>query len=77
MPFYDYKCTKCGYTFSQKQNITDDSFPNCPECSAPTKRVIQGTGLVFKGKGFYKTDYQKSSATCQGGCDNPKRCCEN
>ncbi|MCF7886232.1 MAG: zinc ribbon domain-containing protein [Candidatus Marinimicrobia bacterium] len=77
MPFYDYKCSECSHTFSQKQSITDDSFPNCPQCGSPTKRLIQGTGLVFKGNGFYATDYQKSSTSCEGGCENPKRCCQN
>ena len=77
MPFYDYECPQCGHKFMKKQSITDENFPECPKCSAPTKRVIQSTGLVFKGEGFYATDYQNSSADCPGGCANPKRCCEN
>ena len=77
MPFYDYECTQCGHTFSRRQSIKDDSFPSCPECSNPSKRLIQGTGLKFKGKGFYATDYQKSDSSCQSGCDSPKYCCQN
>lgn len=63
MPFYEYKCLECGYTFSKKQNIQDDTYPECPKCHGTTKRLIQSPGLVFKGQGFYATDYQNNSAS--------------
>ena len=78
MPFYDYKCSDCGYIFTKKQSIKDDSYPACPECSSSTKRIIKSTGLMFKGQGFYATDYQKAPSNyCHRSCDNPKHCCEN
>ena len=56
MPFYDYECPQCGHKFTKKQSITDENFPECPKCSAPTKRVIQSTGralaLFLKAKDF-------------------------
>lgn len=61
MPTYDYRCTN-GHTFEVFHSIKDDSPRNCPECDAPAKRVPSGgAGLLFKGSGFYITDYRSDS----------------
>jgi putative FmdB family regulatory protein len=59
MPTYEYQCPK-GHQFEKLQKITDRSRPRCPECGAVAERKISGgAGLLFKGSGFYITDYGK------------------
>ena len=59
MPTYEYKCLDCGIQFDRFQSITEDPIQECPECSGQTKRLIgAGAGLIFKGSGFYSTDYR-------------------
>ena len=61
MPTYDYECKKCGHIFEYFQNITDEPIDNCPECKGEVKRIIgTGAGIIFKGSGFYQTDYKNS-----------------
>jgi putative FmdB family regulatory protein len=62
MPTYDYKCTTCGYTFEMFQNMTANPLEKCPKCGGKLKRLIgTGAGPIFKGKGFYQTDYKNNS----------------
>lgn len=62
MPTYDYKCLECNYTFEEFQKMTDDHLETCPECSGKIKRLIgSGAAPIFKGSGFYQTDYKNSS----------------
>ena len=60
MPTYDYKCEKCEHTFEALQGINDDHLKKCPECKKNALKRLIGTGgnLVFKGTGFYETDYK-------------------
>jgi putative FmdB family regulatory protein len=67
MPTYEYECTKCGHTFEAFQSIKDEPLSRCPECKGAVRRVINGgMGVIFKGSGFYTTDYKKSSALTGG-----------
>ena len=62
MPIYAYHCEKCGIRFEQQQKFTDDPLMICPECNEPAlRKVYQPVGIVFKGKGFYATDYRSPS----------------
>ncbi|MDP2943675.1 MAG: zinc ribbon domain-containing protein [Candidatus Omnitrophota bacterium] len=62
MPTYEYECTKCGYRFDAFQNMNDAHLKSCPKCKNGLKRLIgSGSGIIFKGKGFYATDYRKGS----------------
>jgi len=62
MPTYDYSCTDCGYEFEEFQSIKADPLDKCPECAGRVKRLIgMGGGLIFKGSGFYITDYRSKS----------------
>src|SRR5438105_2835448 len=63
MPTYEYKCDACGYGFERFQSITADPIKRCPECGkAKVKRLIgTGGGMIFKGSGFYITDYRSES----------------
>jgi putative FmdB family regulatory protein len=84
MPTYEYECLTCEYRFEEFQKMSDEPVKTCPKCSEKVRKLIStGGGLIFKGPGFYATDYARkdnsASAACCGltsPCDNPKRCCE-
>jgi len=60
MPNYDYICIDCSYEFEEFQKMTDPVLQECPRCKGPLRRKIgTGAGLLFKGNGFYITDYKK------------------
>jgi len=61
MPTYDYKCLDCDYTFEEFQKMTDEPLAVCPKCNGKLKRLI-GAGIapIFKGSGFYQTDYKNN-----------------
>lgn len=63
MPTYDYECDACGHTMELFQNISEDPLKKCPECKKNKLRRLFGTGaaIVFKGSGFYETDYRSES----------------
>lgn len=63
MPTYDYECDACGHKFELFQSIVDKPVRKCPECKKLKLRRLFGTGaaLVFKGSGFYTTDYRSDS----------------
>lgn len=64
MPTYTYRCKSCGHQFDEWQRIVDDPLTICPSCTNSTLvRVIDGGAeLIFKGSGFYLTDYKKNSS---------------
>jgi len=63
MPTYDYQCQECGHAFELFQQMSDSVKKKCPECKKPKlKRLIgSGSGVMFKGSGFYETDYRSES----------------
>src|SRR3954463_4879234 len=63
MPTYEYKCDACGHEFERFQPITAQPIRRCPQCGkAKVRRLIStGAGLIFKGSGFYITDYRDKS----------------
>lgn len=63
MPTYDYVCTKCGHELEIFQSMKDAPLKKCPACKKQgLKRLLgSGAGLIFKGSGFYITDYKKKS----------------
>ena len=63
MPTYDYECKACEHRFEVFQSITSEALRKCPVCGKPKLRRIIGPGaaIVFKGSGFYKTDYRSES----------------
>jgi putative FmdB family regulatory protein len=63
MPTYDYDCTECGHAFEEFQSITAAPLETCPQCGGKVQRRINGgAGLIFKGSGFYLTDYKRAPA---------------
>lgn len=63
MPTYEYACESCGHEFEAFQSITAKPLRKCPECQRPALRRLLGTGagILFKGSGFYQTDYRSDS----------------
>jgi putative FmdB family regulatory protein len=68
MPTYDYVCPKCGHEFEQFQPMSDAPLKRCPKCKKlGLKRLVgAGAGLIFKGTGFYITDYKNKSVAPAG-----------
>ena len=64
MPTYEYACPKCGHQFEQFQSMRDEPLKKCPKCGKTgLKRLVGGgAGLIFKGTGFYITDYKNKGA---------------
>lgn len=72
MPTYDYECPECGHAFDAFQKITDKPIQKCPNCAGKLRRLIgSGSGIIFKGSGFYATDYRKGS---KSGASDTKPC---
>jgi putative FmdB family regulatory protein len=62
MPTYEYECKKCGHLFEEFQRMSDEPLCECPRCSGSVSRLPgRGAGIIFKGSGFYATDYRSSS----------------
>ncbi len=64
MPNYDYVCETCGYQFEVFQSMNDPKLTDCPQegCDGKVRRLLgTGAGLIFKGSGFYQTDYRSES----------------
>ena len=73
MPTYEYKCKDCGYTFEKFQRMKDEPIAKCPTCRGKVQRLIgTGAGVIFKGSGFYATDYATSNSPA---CGRDKPCC--
>ena len=85
MPTYEYSCQKCGQTFEAFQSMRDEAFSECPKelCRLPkwghgkVKRLLgTGAGLIFKGSGFYTTDYRSDSYKEAAQKESPSKTAE-
>ncbi|MBI4753018.1 zinc ribbon domain-containing protein [Candidatus Desantisbacteria bacterium] len=86
MPTYEYICNDCSEPFEIFQSMKDDPIEKCPKCTGTVKRLFSsGAGFIFKGSGFYHTDYKKkematssspsrntNSSTCSPACKETK-----
>jgi len=75
MPTYEYVCEACGHEFERFQKISADPVRKCPECGRRKvrRRISAGGGLVFKGPGFYATDYRKPPPPGEAGSGSKEK----
>ena len=91
MPNYDYVCASCSEEFEFFQSMKDAPLEQCPSCEEPSlkRKIGTGAGIIFKGSGFYETDYKKSAkgepaksepkkesseSSSKGGCSHSGGC---
>jgi putative FmdB family regulatory protein len=74
MPTYEYECQACKYAFEELQSMTDAKLTKCPKChkNKLARLIGGGSGMIFKGSGFYETDYKKKTAPASEKKDSPK-----
>jgi putative FmdB family regulatory protein len=71
MPTYEYECKKCGNTFDLFQSMADEPVKICPTCGGEVRRLINGgTGIIFKGSGFYINDSKKTQSSSTVASDS-------
>lgn len=71
MPTYEYECQKCGHHFEEFQSITAKPLSKCPRCNGKVKRLLgTGSGIIFKGSGFYETDYKHGHCPASSSCEH-------
>ena len=58
MPIYGYRCSSCGHEFEIQQRMSDAPLQACPKCQGKLTKMLYPTGVIFKGSGFYTTDYK-------------------
>jgi putative FmdB family regulatory protein len=69
MPRYDFECGKCGYVFEVTRSAEDQSKVKCPKCGRKADKLFSANvNFIFKGSGFYATDYKKRADV--SGCDS-------
>ncbi|HKA24029.1 MAG TPA: FmdB family zinc ribbon protein [Candidatus Eisenbacteria bacterium] len=78
MPTYEYECRQCGHRFEKFQSMKDQPLQKCEKCGGELRRLIgTGAGILFKGSGFYQTDYRSDSyrkkAKSETGDSSPKK----
>jgi putative FmdB family regulatory protein len=73
MPTYDYICDECGHEFEAYEPITSEPRKDCPECTRPglRRKIGPGAAILFKGSGFYQTDYRSESYKKAAKADKP------
>jgi putative FmdB family regulatory protein len=75
MPTYEYLChnTNCGHEFETFQSMKDDTLIQCPVCTESTlkRKIGLGAGIIFKGSGFYETDYRRKAGGGEAKSDAP------
>ncbi len=75
MPTYDYECLSCNDKFEVFQQMNDQPLDKCPKCEGKVKRLIgSGFGVIFKGSGFYETDYKKKNFSESSKKENTNQC---
>ncbi|MBH0198058.1 MAG: FmdB family transcriptional regulator [Nitrospira sp.] len=77
MPTYEYQCDSCSNKFEAKQSMKDDPLSACPKCGQAVRRLISSPGIMFKGSGWYVTDYSSklkppSGETADSGSGSKK-----
>jgi putative FmdB family regulatory protein len=67
MPIYGYRCEQCGHEVEVLQSMSDQPLKVCPNCMGPLRKMIYPAGIIFKGSGYYTTDYKSQSKSSSNG----------
>ena len=73
MPIYGYRCEQCGHELEVMQSMSEAPLRVCPNCMGPLRKLIYAAGIIFKGSGYYTTDYKgagKATSDGDGGSSN-------
>jgi putative FmdB family regulatory protein len=72
MPLYEYECGKCAHKFELRKSFSEGAMAVCPRCKSTSRRVFAPVPIVFKGSGFYVTDYRKEKAPAEDKSNGKK-----
>ena len=67
MPIYGYRCEQCGHELEVLQSMKDEPLRVCPNCMGPLRKMIYPAGIIFKGSGYYTTDYKSPGSASRHG----------
>ena len=67
MPIYGYRCEQCGHELEVLQSMKDEPLRVCPNCMGPLRKMIYPAGIIFKGSGYYTTDYKSAGSPSRHG----------
>ncbi len=70
MPTYGYRCSSCGHEFEVLQKMSDAPLKECPKCGGELTKKVYAAGVIFKGSGYYTTDYKNSKSSSDSGTSN-------
>ena len=70
MPIYGYRCRTCGHEFEVLQKMSDAPLKTCPKCSGQLAKMVYAAGVVYKGSGYYSTDYTKGGKAASTASSN-------
>jgi putative FmdB family regulatory protein len=71
VPTYGYRCTSCGHQFEVFQRMSDEPVQTCPKCQGKVTKMLYPSGVVFKGSGYYSTDYKNSASSASSNGSSP------
>lgn len=69
MPTYGYRCRSCGNEFEVLQKISDPPLKTCPKCAGKLDKMVYAAGIIYKGSGYYNTDYKSGSKASEKASD--------
>jgi putative FmdB family regulatory protein len=67
MPIYGYRCEQCGHEVEVLQAMSDEPLRVCPNCMGPLRKMVYPAGIIFKGSGYYTTDYKAAGSASRHG----------
>jgi len=67
MPIYGYRCDQCGHELEVLQSMRDEPLRVCPNCMGPLRKLVYAAGIIFKGSGYYTTDYKDAGKGSRDG----------
>jgi putative FmdB family regulatory protein len=76
VPIYGYRCSNCGHEFEIQQRMSDEPLKVCPKCQGKLTKILYPAGVIFKGSGFYTTDYKGSSKSSGNGSSSDGKATE-